>query len=361
MLTKPYGTTGIDATVIGFGAMRFPQPKDTEAMAAIVRHAFDRGINYFDTAPAYCEGLSEGIFGAAFRTMPRDKYYVATKSNKADASELRRDVETSLERMGVDSLDVLHIWWVLSLEAYRGRVDGGAVAEAIKLKEEGLVKHLAISSHMRGDELAVVLDDSPFEGVLLGYNATNFPTRQAAVDFCGDKKLGVVAMNPLAGGVIPQNPETFSFLKGDHSPSVVAGALRFIVSQPAITTALVGFSSTEHVDQAVDAVADFIPYSQARMDEIGAHILDSFDGLCTGCGYCLPCPKGVPIPAFMDLYNHSILTGGEGVTGRMKWHWGIDPASGKACTDCGLCETKCTQHLPIRERLQAVLDAVEEE
>lgn len=354
MFTKPYGKTGMDCTVIGFGGMRFPEPDKIDEMAEVVKHAFDRGINYFDTAPDYCNGKSESIFGAAFADMPRDEFYVSTKSNKSDGGELRKDVEQSLERMGVDCLDVLHIWWVLSLEAWRGRVDGGAVAEAMKLKDEGLVKHVALSSHMAGDELAVVLEDSPVEGVLLGYNAINFPLRQAAVDLAGSKGLGVVAMNPLAGGIIPQNPERLSFLKDSDDASVVAGALRLLVSQPNCTVALVGFSTKEHVDEAVDAVADFTPYDAARVEELRQQVLDNFEGLCTGCGYCLPCPEGVPIPKLMDVYNQSILEAGESMEGRLKWHWGVSSSTASVCSLCGACEERCTQHLPIRDRLKEV-------
>jgi hypothetical protein len=360
MFTKPYGTTGMNPSVIGFGGMRFPEPDKIDEMASLVTYAHERGINYFDTAPGYCADKSEEIFGAAIADLDRDSFYIATKSMQADGDKLRSQAETSLKRLGVEYLDVLHIWCVMSQEAYKGRVDGGAVAAALRLKDEGLVRHVAVSSHMPGDELAAVLDDGPFEGVLLGYSAINFPLRQKAVDMAGRKGMGVVTMNPLAGGVIPDQAERFSFLKGDADDSVVTAALRFNVSQPDVTVALVGFSTTDHIDEAVAAVADFTPYGEARVEDIRQQVLDSFDGLCTGCGYCLPCPEGVPIPKLMDTYNQRILNPEANMNNRLKWHWGMDATAAKACSLCGACEKRCTQHLPIRDRIKAIAELADE-
>ncbi|MFP4140512.1 MAG: aldo/keto reductase [Planctomycetota bacterium] len=354
MLKKPYGNTGKDISVVGFGGMRFEAPNETDRMADVVLHAHQKGITYFDTAPGYCGQKSEVIFGRAFEQIPRDSYYVSTKSNKPDGDDLWTDLETSLERMKIDCIDFFHIWWVLSKEAWEGRKAGGAVAAALKAKEEGLVKHVVMSSHMSGDELKDVLAEEVVEGVTLGYCAINFPLRQSAVDAAAEMGMGVVTMNPLGGGIIPQNAERFAFLKGPGDRSVVEAAIRFNVSQPNVTCALVGFSNAEQVDEACAAVTDFQPYGPEHVRKIEQKLLDSFDDLCTGCGYCLPCPEGVPIPKLMDVYNQKILGAEDQMGGRLKWHWGMGPEAAGVCTMCGACEKKCTQHLPIRERLKEV-------
>jgi uncharacterized protein len=355
MWYKTYGKTDKKISAVSFGGMRFANQDDTDGNAEIVRYAFDKGINYFDTAPGY--GRSEDIFGAAFRGMDREKFYVSTKSSQSQGEGLRADLEKSLERMGVEYVDFFHIWWVLSMDAYRQRVDGGAVREALKARDEGLIRHVVISSHMPGEDLETVLTDGPFEGVTLGYCAINFPYREQAVQTAGRLGLGVVTMNPLGGGIIPQNPERLNFLRGPEDPSVVTAAIRFNVSHPDITSALIGFTTREHIDEAVGAVEGFQPYDEAHTQRLRERIVGEMDQLCTGCRYCLPCPEGVPIPQLMDVYNQKLLgTDEAGLRGRLKWHWGLTQENAKACSQCGACEDRCTQHLPIRERLTEIAD-----
>ena len=93
-----------------------------------------------------------------------------------------------------------------------------------------------------------------------------------------------------------------------------------------------------------------------RVQEIRSNILDSFDGICTGCGYCTPCPEGVNIPQMMDTYNRKILEGEDPkyMLDRLFWHWQKKPDHARICTMCGICETRCTQHLPIRDRMKEI-------
>ncbi len=353
MWTKPYGSTGKDVSVVSFGGMRFDKNQDHETNAGVVRHAFDRGVNYFDTAPGYAD--SEDIFGVAFREMPRDEFLVATKSMKSDGAALRRELETSLRRMGVEKIDFFHIWCLKAPEEWEQRKSGGAVDAAMKAKAEGLVEHVVCSSHMAGPELREVLAEGYFEGVLLGYCAINFPYREEAVRAAGELGLGVVTMNPLGGGIIPQNRERFDFLRGPEDRSVVEAAVRFNVSHLEITSALVGFTTTDQVDEVVDAVEGFEPWPAERIDAVREQVVESFDELCTGCGYCLPCPQGVNIPRMMDAYNHKILQGGDqAIVNRLKWHWGLTLADAEACSLCGQCEPRCTQKLPIRKRMEEI-------
>lgn len=359
MFTKSYGQTGKDVSVIGFGGMRFDPAEDIDTNAELVVYAHGKGINYFDTAPGYDGGDSERTFGAAFKQMDRSTFFVSTKSNRSDGGELRADLEASMERMGVDCVDFFHIWWVVTLDAWRSRVDGGAVAEALRLKEEGLIKHLVLSSHLPGDDLGAVMQEAPFEGVLLGYCAINFPFRESAVRLAGKRNLGVVTMNPLGGGIIPQNADRLDWLRGPDDPSVVAAALRFNISDPAVTSALVGFTTKEHVDEACDAMIDFTPYSPEHIGRVRQSVKEKFGGLCTGCGYCMPCPNKVEVPKLMDTYNQFLLRDDPTILAdRLKWHWTLDPENILQCSQCGLCEERCTQHLPITERFTELYDLV---
>ena len=355
MWTKQYGKTGKDISVIGFGGMRFTAPNDIDGSAELVLYAHSRGINYFDTAPYYCEDKSEEIMGAAIRHMQRDSFYISTKCGEADGGSMRASIERSLKRLNVEYIDFMHVWCLLRPEQLEERIKKGAVGAVLKAKEEGLVKHVVASTHLSGEEIAAMLDSGYFEGLTIGYNALNFPFRAKALEAAAEHHAGVVTMNPLGGGIIPKNAERLAFLKGPQDRNVVEAALRFNISQPAITAALVGFSSKEQIDQAVAAVENFTPYSAAHIDEVKSHITAGFEGFCTGCGYCLPCPSSVEIPKMMDAYNQRILEGNDkAIAERLKWHWGLSPDLAAACVQCGECEDKCTQHLPIRERLELI-------
>ncbi|MBD1401212.1 aldo/keto reductase [Pelovirga terrestris] len=353
MIYRPFGRTGTELSIVSFGGMRFPEPDKLEASAELVRYAWDRGINYFDTAPLYCDQRSETILGHALKGLPRADFHVGTKCFHASGSELRRSLEQSLELLQLDTIDFFYIWYLLDRDDWHRRLDQGAVAAALQAKEEGLIKNLVCSSHMNGDDLAEVLAGGYFSGVLLGYNAINFPYRQAAVEHAGKQGLGVITMNPLGGGLIPRNPQRFSFLQGHQDQSVVSAALRFNLSHPSITSALVGFTSAGEIDEAVAAVDNFAPYSAAERSGIEKHLNETFNDLCTGCGYCLPCPVNIPIPKFLDAYNQLILSEGDSktVSDRFRLHWNIDRRLAAECIRCGACEERCTQHLPVIQRL----------
>ena len=353
MIYRPFGQTATELSIISFGGMRFPDPDDLDASAELVRYAWQRGINYFDTAPLYCGKRSEAILGHALKDFPRDSFHISTKCSRPSGSELRRSLEQSLELLQIDSIDFFYIWYLLDRDDWQRRLDQGAVAAALQAKEGGLIKNLVCSSHMNGDDLAEVLAAGYFSGVLLGYNAINFPYREAAVEHAGKQGLGVITMNPLGGGLIPRNPQRFSFLQRRQNESVVSAALRFNLSHPAITSTLVGFTSTTEIDGAVAAIDHFSPNSPQERARIEEHLHASFDDLCTGCGYCLPCPVAIPIPKFLDAYNQLILSHGDDkcVSNRFRLHWNIDRQLAANCSHCGACEERCTQHLPITQRL----------
>ena len=360
MLYKTYGRTGKTVSAISFGGMRFRNPEDIDGNAALVTYAHEQGINYFDTAPGYCADKSEDIVGAALRQLPRRSFYIATKCGQPQGDDVRASIERSLERLGVDTIDFFHIWCVRTPEGYEERKRGGAVDAALRAREEGLVQHVVVSTHMRGDEIADMVADGIFEGVTLGYNAINFPFRSRGVEACGDAGVGVVTMNPLGGGLIPRHADRFDFIRGEQDPDVVTAAMRFNVSNPAITSALVGFGSREEIDAAVEAVTGFEPYPPDHLTRLREHIEENFNDLCTGCGYCMPCEHGVEIAKLMDAYNHRMLNGNDrSVINRLKYHWGLEPADAEACVSCGACEELCTQGLPIVQRLQELSELAE--
>ncbi len=361
MLYRKFGKTGIDVSVVGFGGMRFEYGQDPEDCASLVKKAYDSGINYFDTAPIYCNNRSEDYFGMAFAEMKKTKaqkpFYVATKTFESKEPKIRRDLENSLKKLGMDAIDFYYIWCVLRPEQYRDRVGRGLLDAFRRLKEQKLIRHICFSTHMNGEEIKEVLDDYPFDGVLLGYSAMNFAYRQAALEYAQKAGCGVAVMNPLGGGLIPQNPERFSFLRQDKEESIVEAALRFLLNDPRIATMLVGMSRESHLQEALSAVAGFKVIPPERIAQIRSNLNQAFNELCTGCGYCNHCPEEIPVPKLMDCYNQYLLSHKkQAISDRMKWHWEIFYRGNNLnrCTQCRQCEEACTQHLPILERLEKI-------
>lgn len=357
MLYRDYGKTGKKVSILGFGGMRFKNVNDTEECARMMLDAAEAGVNYFDTAPNYMGTKSEEVFGEAFAEFQRRgiPFYSATKTFKADESSIRRELEAQLRRLRVDRIDFYHVWCITTLEDWSGRKRKGVIDAFGKLREEGLIEHICVSSHLIGNQIRELLMEGVFEGVLFGYSAYNFNIRKAAFDAIRKHRLGCVVMNPLGGGIIPQNPGVFDFIKTRNDETVVEGALAFIFSHDDINTALVGFGTREEVAQAVKAVEQYRRVSGQDMRRIREHIKESFKDLCTGCRYCDECPEGIPIPKFMDAYNHKLLYGNEQeLLDRLRWHWDVPAALAGNCVECELCEKLCTQHLPIMKRLREI-------
>ncbi|MBA4388289.1 MAG: aldo/keto reductase [Verrucomicrobia bacterium] len=359
MIHRVYGATGTEMSVIGFGGMRFLDQANVEQCAALVKYAYDKGINYFDTAPGY--GKSEELFGVALKEMLKERsrrpFYVSTKTFGGDPASVRRDLETSLKRMGLDHIDFYHMWCVMSQQSFTDRKAHGVLKEFEKLKNEGLIKHICVSTHMTGTDIGAMLADYPFEGVLLGYSAMNFAYRDKGLDAAAGAGRGVVVMNPLGGGIIPREPARFAFVRTRAEESVTEGALRFIINDARITVALVGFSTTAQVDEALRAVDGFRPLSKEQVAGIRASLSAAFNELCTGCRYCSDCPQRIPVPSYMEAYNHMLLgKGPQDILNRLKWHWGIKQEDDylDRCTECGQCEKHCTQKLPIMKRLAEI-------
>lgn len=357
MLYKEYGKTGKKISVIGFGGMRFIKDSDKydyDKCAEVVVKANELGVNYFDTAPYYNDSQSEVIFGIAFKNMP-NQFYVSTKSSEKDGSKLRRDLENSLKKLGVPKINFFHIWCILTLDDYRSRmVKGGAYEAALNAKEEGLIEHIVFSTHCNGDEIETIIKEGAFEGVTLGYNILNFPYRQKGLKAAYEHGLGVATMNPLGGGLIPQKAEFFDFIRGDEDESVVEAALRFNGSHKEITSVLAGMGTIEEVIENVKVGSKIKEFPEIKLKEIENRLFSSMDKLCTGCSYCQGCPQNIEIPKLMIAYNQRILGEVRNGLNWMKWHWGMTTEQAKTCIECGECESKCTQHLPIIDRLKEI-------
>ena len=360
MIYRDYGTTGKKVSLLGFGGMRFAHIDDTDECIRIMVRAAEGGVNYFDTAPGYFETKSEQVFGKALAELRRRNlpYYVATKTFKTSEDTIRREIDAQLKRLDVNAIDFYHIWCITSLDNWAGRKKDGILDAFRKLKEQGLIKHICVSSHLIQEEINTLLMEGVFEGVLFGYSAYNFKTREKAFNAIRSKKLGAAIMNPLGGGIIPQHPELFGFIIRPGQ-SAVESALHFLWDHKDISTTLVGIRSEQDIKEALSAMESFKPRKEAELAAIKEKADISLEGICTGCAYCDNCPQGIPIPRYMDAYNQKLLrdNGDKKMKERLLLHWEIPVSDAGKCTECGQCENACTQHLPIIERLKFIAKA----
>ena len=370
MLFREYGQTGKKVSLLGFGGMRFASVDDHDECVRMMVLAAEGGVNYFDTAPGYFETKSEIVFGKGFAELKRRKlpFYCATKTTASEEDAIRREIEAQLKRLGLQAIDFYHVWCISSLDNWQDRKKDGVLDTFRKLKEEGLIRHICVSSHLINDEIKELLMEGVFEGVLFGYSAYNFQTREAAFEAIQKKRLGAVVMNPLGGGVIPGNPERFDFLKRPGESTVTA-ALRFLWDHPKISVTLVGFNTAEHIQEALTAMEGYKIRTEEELAAVKAKASASLEGICTGCAYCVArkagpthpndsiCPQNIPIPKFMDAYNQRILRAsekGDPLGDRLNWHWRLERSVAGKCTACGQCEKACTQHIEIIKRLKEI-------
>lgn len=365
MYYKEYGNTGIKVSAIGLGGMRF-NDEDVKAgrlekCAEVALYAYEKGINYWDTAPYYNDDKSEDILGIALSQVKRDKVYITSKTNfgtledrKPTRDNFRRRLETSLTRLKTDYIDFYHMWCMMNLPSWEKHMDA-LYRFFEEAKSEGLIRHIVFSSHMQGNDIETVVESGKFEGMLIGYNALNYGFRQSGIKKAHESGMGVVVMNPLGGGIIPQNPDYFKYLAEGTDLTVAQAALRFVASHKEITVTLNGCTSKAHVDDAVKAVENLEerPAAEIVAAYKGAGV--ALNNLCTGCGYCKGCPKGIEIPKYMDAYNYGILNNDKKyIQQRLDNHWDLLAEDAGACINCKKCEEACTQHLPIAERLKEI-------
>ncbi len=357
MLYREYGNTGKRVSLLGFGGMRFRDIDDRESNVRLLVEAAQAGINYFDTAPGYFGTKSEEIFGEAFDELRRVNlpFCCATKTFQSEEKSIREEIESQLQRLRLDAIDFYHVWCVTTLDNWRERKKNGVLDTFRKLKEEGLIRHICVSSHLIGQEIHELVREQIFEGVLFGYSAFTFPFRETAFETIAERNLGAVVMNPLGGGVIPENPDLFEFIKTQPEETVVEAALRFLFAHDHISSVLVGFRDLDDLHGAIRAIDGYQPIDPEQITGMRGSIGQAYRDLCTGCRYCDECPEQVPIPELMDAYNFKQLYGkDERVLSRLKWHWNVPPDLAAKCIECGQCEDACTQHLPIVERLREI-------
>ena len=376
MQYRPYGKTGIQVSALGFGAMRLPQREDKtvdlEQSVPMLRRGIDLGINYIDSAFGYINGTSEVAVGQAIKPYDRSKLYLSTKipvhePENATEAVWRGKLETQLKRFDTPYIDFIHFHG-LRWNEFEQVVSkpGMALAAARKAQAEGLVRYVCFSSHDTEDNIIKLVDSGEFNGMLVQYNYLD-RHNEPAIAQAYQKGMGVAIMGPVAGGRLVMPGEVVVDQEGVLEVKTPELALRFVWSNPNVSVALSGMNTIEMIEENAAAAA--------RMDSISAEestavlrLLEQNQKLAdlyfTGCSYCMPCPNDVNIPENFRYMNWFRVWGMEEqakaayakLTGDDVWTpWGmINGLKAEACLQCGECEPKCPQNIPIIDQLVEV-------
>ena len=363
MIYRDLGKTGLKVSQLGFGAMRLPmagegdaQRVDDELAVPMIQRAFEAGVNY-------CADDSQRTLGVALKGW-REKVTVSTKNHYYGEDEKAwwQNLEDSLRLLDVDRIDVYNLHG-LNAKKLAEAVEPRVLAWARKAQQEGCFTHLCCSFHDDNDGLRTVIDSGHFASITLQYNLLDRKLEDGMA-YARERGVGVAVMGPVAGGRLGVPNEVFESVVPDvrRMPDL---ALRFVLSNPNVSTALSGMSTMQQVEENLatcSGEAGLGPEDREAIDEHLARLAKMADLYCTGCGYCLPCPSEVAIPKIFGMYNQARVYGlwahARRQYARLRR---IAPKQGQpadACEECGECEEKCPQDLPIREQLKEAHEAL---
>ncbi len=270
----------------------------------IARMALERGVNYFDTSPDYAGSGSEQAMGRAIAGFRRDDIFVATKfctpnghlPAGASVAEYKRVIDESLGRLGLDHVELVHIH---SCDEIDRLLDDNVHTAFDQLKQAGKVRFLGFSSHTpRLAEVAnAAIESGRFDVMMLAYHHGIWPEMKNIIQRArAEQDMGVVAMKTLKGAK-HRGLENFQ----PYADSYSQAALKWTLSNPDVSCAVVSFFELQHVDEFLHASGK--PFTTADADILGGYDQEIAGTYCAPhCGACLnSCPEQVPIN---DVLRH---------------------------------------------------------
>ena len=363
MLYRP-DRKGRPISQLGYGCMRFTRKGsgiDYEKAEREVLLAIDQGVNYFDTAYIY-PGSEECLGRILAENHCRDKVYIATKLPQyvlRTAAAVEKTFREELERLRTDYIDYYLMHMFTDYTQWERLKALGIEDWIAKKKAEGSIRSIGFSFHGDTQMFLKILNAYDWDFCQIQYNYLDEHTQagREGLQAAARKGIPVIIMEPLRGGKLVNLPEKARKVLKNYSPAELG--LRWLWNQPEVTCVLSGMNSEEMVKENIRVASEAQPghltgEDLAMVETIKGIIREQEKVGCTGCRYCMPCPKGVDIPGIFHYYNLMYMEKKAPARVEFARNVGLrkEPGFATQCVGCGLCESHCPQHLPIRQKLK---------
>lgn len=365
---------GNPISVLGYGCMRFTQTAgkiDIAKTEKEILEAFHGGVNYFDTAYIY-PGSEAALGEILARNGIREQVNIATKLPHyllKKPEDLDRYFSEELRRLKTDHVDYYLMHMLTDTKTWQ-RLEGlGIVQWLAGKKASGQIRQVGFSYHGNSDMFCKLLDVYDWDFCQIQYNYLDENSQAGATGLhrAAEKGLPVIIMEPLRGGRLTNTlPASAKKIIAHTSLTPAQFAFRWLWDQKEVTCVLSGMNSLDMIKEnlataQITRPGILTPEDRAVYAKVIAAINENMKVGCTGCRYCMPCPKGVDIPGTFAAYNRmasdgywKALTEYFMITGVRKDYTG--PGN---CIGCSKCEQHCPQHLPIRQELKNARKALE--
>jgi len=321
------GATTLEISEIGFGGIPIiPLPR--EEAVSVVKHCFDLGITFFDTANMY--PTSEEKLGVALKSV-RNEVIIATKTAQRDAKGATDHLDLSLKQLQTDWIDVYQLHNVSNEEALNQVLAPQGAYEAVsKARDAGKIRFIGISSHSIATATEA-LKTGLFQTLQFPFNFIESDPADKLFPLASQNQMGIIGMKPLGGGILERADLCFRFLQ-QH---------RYVVPIP-------GIRAKKEADEIIELYRNVEPLSEADLKDIENIRSALGEKFCHRCEYCMPCEQGVQISSVLMFQAAAKRLSREGVKGWI----GKAMQSVEQCIECGECEQKCPYHLPISDLLK---------
>ena len=368
---------GNPLSVLGFGCMRFQRKQgkiDMKLAEQQILQAYRGGVNYYDTA--YIYPGSEAAIGEIFaKNGIREKIHIATKlphyllKNRETAEKIFCE---ELKRLRTDYVDYYLMHMLTDVAAWERMKELGVLQWLEEKKKSGAIRQLGFSYHGGTDEFCKLVDAYDWDFCQIQYNYMDEHSQagRRGLQYAHAKGLPVIIMEPLRGGKLANRlPEEAKKRMQTHPAGYTPAqwAFRWLWDQPEVTVVLSGMNTEEMVadnlQTASDArVGDLGEAEQKMLSQVVEAINAKMKVGCTGCGYCMPCPRGVDIPGTFSSYNRRYQEGWFAALREYFMNTTLRKKSAAAsqCIGCGKCEQHCPQGIEIRKHLQDAKKVLED-